>query len=272
MAERILWGELTERDLEEARHEGYLVLVPVGAVEQHGPHLPTDTDISISYNVAIAAARQLGCTVVAPPVSWGYSAMQMGFASTITLRPTTLLSLLEDICSSVVANGFRKIALVTSHAGNRPIAQLFIREFKTRIGVTLASLHYTDFGREAFSEARTSGTGGEMHAGEFETSIELHLRPELVQMEHAEADYVDPKRHFGLSSATADIYKAGNVTVGYDIKDRFPSGVLGDPTVASAQTGKAIFDAVIDGVVEVLKEYRSFDYGDPEPRVASFGA
>ena len=272
MAQSILWGDLTERDLDAARRDGYLVLVPIGAVEQHGPHLPTDTDISISYNVAIETARRLGQTVVAPPVSWGYSAMQMGFASTITLRPATLSSLLEDICSSIIANGFRKLALITSHAGNRPIAQLFIREFKTRIGTTLASLHYTDFGREAFSEARASRTGGEMHAGEFETSIELHLRPERVQMEHAAADYVDPKRHFGLSSATADIYKAGNVTVGYDIKDRFPTGVLGDPTVASAETGKVVFEAVVGGIVEVLEEFRSFDYGDPEPRLGRFGA
>ena len=271
MAKSIFWGELTEREIEQARTAGYLVLVPVGAIEQHGPHLPSDTDISSSHSVAIEAARRLDRTLVAPPVSWGYSAMHMGFASTITLRPATLLSLLEDICGSLVANGFRKVALVTSHAGNRAISQLFIREFKTRIGITMASLHYADFGREAFTATRSSRTGGEMHAGEFETAIQLYLRPELVDMEFAAADYVDPKRHFGLSSATADIYKAGNVTVGYDIKERFPTGVLGDPTVASAETGKAVFEAVIDGVVGVLDEFRNFDYGDPEPRLASFG-
>lgn len=258
----LLWQELTNTELEEARDSDYLVLIPLGAMEQHGPHLPVDTDVAIAWAVAQDVARRLDSTVVAPPIWWGYSSSHMSFPSTISLRPQTLLALLDDIIGSLISHGFRKIAIVSSHATNRPVGQLAVRECAARHGVPILYLHYIDFCRKVFADERVTGIGGEMHGGEFETSIQLHLHPELVKMDLAVADYVDPKRHFGISSAGRDLNDAGNVSLGYDIEKLFPTGVMGDATLADAKLGARLFEAAVTGIVTALDEYRSHDYGD----------
>jgi creatinine amidohydrolase len=261
-APTVRWTELTDPELEAARDAGSLVLVPLGAVEQHGPHLPCGTDASIAETVAEHVARRLGGTLVAPGPAWGYSATHMSFASTISLRPQTMLSILHDVCGSIVAHGFEKLAIVCSHATNRPVGQLFIQEFAAAHGVTVAFIHYTDFAREAFREARQTEIGGEMHAGEFETSMQLYLRPDLVKADREVAECVDPNHHFGISSAARDFTQGGNVTLPYDIKKLFPSGVMGDARPATRELGEQMFTTIVAGIAAVLEEYRSFDYAD----------
>jgi creatinine amidohydrolase len=258
----VLWGDLTDPELETARDAGALVLIPLGATEQHGAHLPVDTDTAISVAVATAVARRRGDTLVTPPIAWGYSAGHMGFASTLSLRPETLTAVLEDLCGSLLAHGFRKVAILASHGTNRPIGNTFVREVMARHGATVAYIHYTDFARAAFQERRTTPPGGEMHAGEMETSLQLHLHPELVHMERAEHDLVDPKRHFGVSSAANDIFGGGNISIGYDIRQKFPTGVMGDPRTASTELGEAVFEAAVTGIAATLDEFCEWDYED----------
>jgi creatinine amidohydrolase len=262
MGESVLWQELTNVELEQARDAGSLVLVPLGAVEQHGPHLPVDTDVSIAWALAREVARRLGSTVVAPPIWWGYSSSHMSFPSTISLRPQTLLALLEDVCGSIASHGFTKIAIVSSHATNRPFGQIVVREFAARHGLVILYMHYVDFCRKAFADGRVSAIGGEMHGGEFETALQLHLNSHLVRMERATTDMVDPKRHFGISSAGRDLVDLGNVALGYDIGKLFPTGVMGDATVATAELGAEIFETAVTGLAQALDEYRTWDYGD----------
>jgi creatinine amidohydrolase len=258
----VLWAEHTEPELERARDAGALVLIPLGAMEQHGAHLPVDTDTAISLAVASAVAGRRENTLVAPAIAWGYSAPHMGFASTLSLRPETLTALLEDLCGSLLAHGFTKIAIVASHGTNRPIGNTFVREAMARHGATVAYIHYTDFAKSTFQELRVTPPGGEMHAGEMETSLQLHLNPELVRMELAEHDAVDPKRHFGVSTAAGDIFGGGNISVGYDIRQKFPTGVMGDPREATAELGRAVFDAAVEGIVAVLDEFCEWEYED----------
>lgn len=266
--EGVLWAELTEAEVSHARDSNYLVLVPLGALEQHGPHLPSDTDATIADAVARSAAMRLGRTLVVPPIWWGYSSSHMSFVSTISLRPQTLFSLLEDICSSIVSHGFRKVAIVSSHATNRPVGQILVREFAARHGVTILYTHYIDFCRKAFVEHRSTAIGGELHGGELETALQLHLRPELVHMDRAPSDYVDPKRHFGISTAPSDLSDSGNVTLGYDIAKLFPTGVMGDATGATAELGAMLFEVAVSGLVKALDEYRDWNYVDSSPSSA----
>lgn len=259
---RVLWSELTDPEIEAARDAGSLLLIPLGAIEQHGAHLPSGTDAGIAQAVAEHVARRLGRAVVLPGIAWGYSATHMSFASTISLRPQTMLSVLHDLCGSVVAHGFDNLAIICSHATNRPVGQLFVQEFAAAHGVTIAFIHYTDFAREAFSDLRQTGIGGEMHAGEFETSLQLYLQPELVKLDQVGADYVDPVRHFGITSAARDFTQGGNVTLGYDVKKLFPSGVMGDARPAAREAGEALFSTIVEKIAAVLDEYRCFDYAD----------
>jgi creatinine amidohydrolase len=258
----VRWVDLTDPELEDARVAGSLVLVPLGAIEQHGDHLPSGTDAMLAETIADHVAQRLDSAVVAPGIAWGYSPTHMSFASTISLRPQTMLSLLHDICGSIVAHGFTQLAIICSHATNRPVGQLFVQEFAAMHGVTVLFLHYTDFAREAFSELRKTAIGGELHAGEFETSLHLYLRPELVKPAEAKPDYVDPERHFGISSAARDFTHGGNVSLGYDVKKLFPGGVMGDPLPATSELGERMFTTIIEGITSVLEEYRGFDYAD----------
>jgi creatinine amidohydrolase len=259
----VRWGELTEVEIAHARDHHHLVLIPVGATEQHGAHLPTDTDVSLADAVAVAVAERLGDTLVIPAVPWGYSRMHMGFASTLTLSPDTLAAVLHDLCSSMIENGFRKLALVVAHAINRPVAQLVTREVKHRHGVTIAHVNYAEFGRDVFARVRRTPPGGDMHGGEFETALQLHLRPDLVHMDRAEADPVDPVKHFGSTDGPTDIFAAGRLGVGYRIREIFPTGVMGDPRPATADQGAEIFAAIVDGITKALDDYRRHEYDTP---------
>lgn len=256
----VLWGERTDAEIARARDEDWLVLVPLGAIEQHGGHLPVDTDSAIATRVAVDVATRLGRTLVAPPIAWGYSAAHMGFPSTLTLRPETLTRLLEDICGSLLMSGFRRIAIVSAHGPNRPLATLFVREFMARHGLPIAALHYSDFGKAVFAELRDSPPGGELHGGEFETSLQLHLHPELVRRDRMAGELVDPVRHFGVSTAARDIADGGPLTIGYDIKARFPDGVMGDPSTATAEKGARIYDTIVANIASALDEFRGVEF------------
>jgi len=250
---------MTAPELREAAARGDVVVLPIGAVEQHGAHLPTDMDIRGAVETAQAAAARRGYMIVAPPVWWGLSGAHRAFPGLLSVRPETFLGLLEDLCASMVGDGFRRIVLCVGHGSNKPAVQMFVAQFMQRHGVPLLHLNYLNLGAAAFQERRVSGLGGDFHAGEAETSLMLHLAPELVKMDRAVTQYVDPKAHFGLSAAPADIFRAGQAIVGYDLARRFASGVMGDPTVATAETGRVMFEQIVEGFCAIVDEYHEME-------------
>jgi creatinine amidohydrolase len=246
---------MTSTALRDAARAGDIALLPVGSIEQHGTHLPVDTDINGPLETALEVSRRREWAVIAPPVWWGLSVAHREFAGTITLRPFTFYALLEDICESIVASGFR-LCLLVGHASNIPIVSTLVGEFGSRARGRLVQLNYLGFSNATFASIRRSELGGEGHAGELETSLQLHLRPSLVVHDPLPtARYVDPKRDYGLSQASGDISIKTPVNVGFDLAAEFPDGVIGDPTVASSDTGEQCWAAIVDGVLEVLDEF-----------------
>jgi creatinine amidohydrolase len=217
-----LWGELTAAELGECAANGDVVLLPIGAVEQHGP---------------------------------GLSGAHKGFPGLLTLRMETFLMLLEDLCDSMVDDGFKKIVLVVGHGSNKPPIQMFVAQYAQRRNVNLLQLNYLNLGSAAFQQLRKTEPGGDFHAGEAETALMLHLAPQLVKMDRAVARPVNAKEHFGLTSAPSDIFKAGEAVVGFDLKAKFPEGVMGDPLPATAETGKAMFEQSVAKLVEIVDEF-----------------
>ncbi len=250
-----LWAEMTSPALRDAAAAGDIALLPVGSIEQHGTHLPVDTDINGPLETALEVSRRRDWALVAPPVWWGLSAAHRDFSGTLEIRPTTFYALLEDLCQSILASGF-KLCLLVGHASNIPVITTLVGDFASNRRGRLLQLNYLGFSAAKFAEIRKSELGGEAHAGELETSVQMHLRPDLVVLDPPpKANYLDPKRHYGLSQAPSDISVRGPVIVGFDLAKEFPDGVIGDPTVASAATGEQCWAAIIDGVLEVLDEY-----------------
>lgn len=251
-----LWSEMTSPEIEQAQEEGAIVLLPVGAIEQHGPHLPVDVDIHGAWETSKEVARRREYTLVAPPVWWGLSGTHRGFAGTMVLRPETFHALLQDICNSLIDQGFRKVALIVGHGSNKPMVSVLVNHFMETRGVRLLQLNYINFAGETFRKIRRSPVGGDAHAGELETSLQMYLRPGRIHPERAPVHLVEPKRDLGLSAAMQDIFQPGRASIGYDLKRAFPEGVMGDPTVATEETGKRAFDAIVDEICDVLDEYQ----------------
>jgi creatinine amidohydrolase len=255
MGEPRIFQEMTSPELAAAIDAGDVVVIPVGSIEQHGPHLPVDTDIRLPVSTALAAARRRDYLIVAPPVSWGLSGNHTEFAGYLTLRSSTFMALLHDLCTSLIDQGFRKIVLIVGHAGNKPAVSLVVNEVMHNTGVPVVWINNIGLGRETFQRMRASGLGGDWHAGELETALVLHDRPDLVKLAGSPGRYVNAKEHFGLSAGPSDIFAEGGASIGFNLAKSFPDGVAGDPTLANAELGKAVFDAIVEKVCFITDEY-----------------
>ncbi len=196
--------------------DGPTLLVPIGSIEQHGPHLPLDTDTRIADAVARAAASELGAAfVVAPPISYGSSGEHQGFAGTISIGTPALTALLVEYGRSA-CDWATRLVFVNGHGGN-------VDALRRAVGLLRAE------GRDAAWCSPAVRQGGDAHAGHTETSVLLHLSPQLVR-----AGECRP----GNTAPLADLMpqlRAGGV------RSVSESGVLGDPTTATAADGKRFF-------------------------------
>lgn len=240
--------EMTAPEIRGAMERGFTtVVVAVGSTEQHGPHLPTMTDSRIGDEYAHRVALKLGNALQARTIPVGVSEHHLAFGGTISLAADTLRAVLRDVVSSLARCGFARIVLLPSHGGNFATVEEVIEEARTtHHGVAVTG--YTDLLELgellAGSSARfgvSAGASG-MHAGESETSIMLALEPELVRTERFAAGYVGP---FGEEQV--------RVVLEQGMPALSESGVLGDPTGATAERGEAYLEALADFVAATLR-------------------
>jgi len=253
---KVQWAEMTRLEVAEAAGRDTLVIVPVGAIEQHGPHLPLNVDVADAFEIARRVAERERDVLVAPPVWWGYSPYHAGLAGTISLRPETYLALLQDVLDGIISHGFRKIFLLNGHGGNRNLISVAVFECMRRTGVSVAAASFWDMAGAEIAAIRESPKGGMAHACELETSMQLVFQPHLVKMALASRQMVDSRKSYGTSFSFKDLMDFGAVTTGYDIAKTDPTGILGDPTLASAEKGRRILEAVLDGISRFIEEYR----------------
>lgn len=212
-------GEATTVDLEGAPH---ILLLPIGATEQHGPHLPLDTDTRIAVAVADAVASRGEGVVVAPPIGITASGEHAGFAGTLSIGTRVLADVLVEIVRTVGPE-FARVVVVNGHGGNayalRAAAATCESEGRT---LDVWSIRLPD---------------ADAHAGRTETSLLLHLSPEVVHVERAE-----PGNTERLERLLPQMMEAG-------VKAVSANGVLGDPSGATAEEGAALFTALVDDAV-----------------------
>jgi creatinine amidohydrolase len=235
-----------------AAPDEWFVLLPIGAIEQHGDHLPVDVDIHAATEVCRAVAEVDDRVIVAPALPFGFSAAQVYRPGTITLRSSTLLEVLRDACSSILEQGFTRLLIVNGHNGNKWMMGQLVTELPRQPGAFLGALTYFDLTLAAFTKRRASRLGGEGHAGELETGIELHLRPELV-LDQRVIRYVTPLSAYGFVDLAVRGPLAGGVR---PLEQPYPEGVMGDPMVATAELGGQILQAAVTGIKEIMAEAR----------------
>jgi creatinine amidohydrolase len=194
-----LFAELNRNQLREAAEDAVAVL-PLGATEQHGPHLPTGTDLfaveSIAREAATVASKEIPL-IVTPPLPFGSSDHHLAFGGTLSLSTETYYRVLTELVESLVSDGFNRIFLLNGHGGNHELAQLAARDAALKHPVRLGAGSYWRIAWDALVQAEAhKGRRLPGHAGDFETSVILSLRPELVAERRPRRDEVfdtDPR-------------------------------------------------------------------------------
>jgi creatinine amidohydrolase/Fe(II)-dependent formamide hydrolase-like protein len=244
-----LWGEMSWPDAAEKLREMDLALLPVGAIEQHGPHLPVDTDAFDADHLArrVAEACMPPRPLVLPLLSYGVSYHHNDFKGTLSISNTTLSQMVYEIGLGAAANGIRKLVIINGHGGNTPAlnyaAQMINRDAHIFVCVDSGETSDVDI-------SRLTGTPNDVHAGEIETSTSLAVRPNLVRMSRAESEVpAFSNRYLDFSS------KRGVSWYAYTHKIS-ASGVMGDPAKASAAKGRKIWDVMVAHLVALVEDLK----------------
>jgi creatinine amidohydrolase len=233
-----------------------VVLQPIGSVEHHGSHLPLATDAL----VADALARALvsggpGLDLLVLPTLWyGLSTEHVWAPGTVTLSPTTLLALLDDIGASVARAGAKRLAFLNTHGGNTHLLRMAAREIRARYHLyTFLFQGYAPPEHGAPSpDPREEGLG--IHGSQAETSVVLHIRPDLVDMSRAERSvpsWVNGYEHLAITGGTEFAWLSDDLS---------PTGVVGDPTLATTDQGQEHFDAAVAHIAQAVAEASRFSF------------
>lgn len=252
----LLWMSMRRDQLVRLRDRGACVMVPVGAIEQHGPHLPVNTDISDAYSIAQA----LSCTcddpriVVAPPVWWGVSHYHGVFPGALSLHVRTLMHLLMDLCESISRNGFRQIVILNGHGGNEGLVETVAMELSAR-DLPVTPITYWNLIPEIMTAVSEADSGHIGHAGEMETSLQLFLQPDLVDRAAV---------HEGLGCPMQDVPLIPGVYQVPRVLEEAPSGVYGMAHMGTASKGEQIVRATVarlEKIVQGLQQSRRIGEG-----------
>ena len=232
------WPEVEALDRETT------VLIPTGSIEQHGPHLPLETDTRLV--TAVAEAVEGRAEVLLAPTLWlGCSAHHLGFAGSLTASFPGYQGALEAVVRSLVPHGFRRFYVLNGHGGNASSNDLALRALKAELpNLALGGSNYYAFAEAAVAAQATGPQKALRHADEAETSLMLHVAPDLVRLGEAHDD--------GLVPAPP---VRGLVEPFDAITER---GAFGYPSFATAEKGRAIFEAAVEGVVAELAAFRTY--------------
>ncbi|MHA6619764.1 creatininase family protein [Pseudonocardia sp. DLS-67] len=234
-----------------------VAVLPLGAIEQHGPHLPVSTDYVTASEAAEAAVRTVAeagsaPVVLLPALAYTKSDEHHWAAGTIWLSWDTLMRTLVDIGRSLSTSGISRLLFVNGHGGNSALGQVACREIRIRFGLRTFFAHLSVPADQGGRTSAETEYGMGVHGGHGETSLMLHLRPDLVHMEHARRNVPEGLRsfeHIGFGKP---------VSFGWTSADFGPDGHVGDPTGASAEHGKMIFEGAVGRLAEVIVEAHRF--------------
>jgi creatinine amidohydrolase len=240
------WANLKAHELRQLAEQDAIILLPVAAMEQHGPHLPMQVDTRLAGEISKRTAERASAQVptVTLPVVWhGLSEHHMIFGGTITLDYVTFHQVLRGIVGSVVRYGFKKILIVNGHGGNHVACQMSAQELHLEFGVPVVALTYWHEAASRFAPLLEDQEGLQ-HACEAETSMMMALVPHLVDSDDlAAAEGGQGGNFLQKGKAAFRWHNLAHVTA---------NGTIGDPTHASADKGEKLLDAGAEALAELI--------------------
>ena len=255
------YENLTWPEVNEAVKAGRIPVLPVGATEQHGHHLPIKIDCWEVTSIVDEAARQRPDRLLTmPPVPYGYTTATMDFPGTITIHHETFMRYVIDILKSLAYHGFKKMMVINGHGSNMPPLDLACRRANMETGAEIALAAWWELSAanpEFMKTWRESHfPGGCSHAGEAETSVALYLDPDLVYMDRAVNEQA------GINKTKSkylwgDLWAHGPVSITRWHGESTESGVSGEAKLGTAEKGKMIFDEAVRNLIEFADEFHA---------------
>jgi len=231
-------AKATWPEAEKAFKEKRMVIIPLGAVEEHGYHLPLSTDTILAEFISRVVAEKLDA-ILMPPVNYGYVLLARGFPGSVSLRENTLKALFDDICRELHRQGVRRVVVINQHLPNAPPLRILSQQLWDEIGLRLLCVTLpgiTEVAKEVCKSKQWHPAI--IHSEEIETSLVLAVEPKLVRLDKAVKEYpAVPKSLDSLPIPWKEFSK---------------SGAFGDPTVATSEKGRRMLERLIDNIVEII--------------------
>lgn len=250
----MLLAEMTWQQVDELARST-VVLVPFGAMEQHGLHLPLETDALIATELAKGVDVACDGNLLVLPTQWlGLSTHHMSFPGTITASVETYLALATEIITSIAQAGFEKILVLNAHGGNASILDVVLtkcRLLHPRTRIVLVT--YWNAAAAALAAIRESDLGGMGHACELETSLLLASNPSVVKTDRIQPDGCWSQSEF----LGKDMLAAGAASVSRTFAEVSQNGAVGDPRTASPQKGERFYKAIVDRLAALVRDLQS---------------
>ncbi len=252
------WWDLSAEDFRNLDMSQIVAVLPVGAVEQHGPHLPVRVDAAINEGIMRHAVERMSDdfpALILPTMAIGKSNEHSAYPGTLTFSAETLARVWYEVCESVYRAGVRKVLFVNSHGGQPQVMEIVCRDLRINLGMFAVSSKWSSFAdlSDLFdAEERKHG----IHAGEVETSVMRYLHPELVDMSLAE-DFP------ALSQVLEKEYEllmteGGAVGFGWQMQDINPKGACGNALAADVERGRLSVERAADRLITLIGEVISY--------------
>lgn len=254
----INWQDLTTEELRDVVRPETVAILPVAAIEQHGPHLPLSTDAVINDGL-IAAARALARAeqqvLVLPPLAIGHSVEHTSFPGTLTADASTLLALWTDVGRGVARAGIDKLVVLNTHGGQKALVDLVAVRLRAEARLAVARANYFAFGMpEGLFDPDELARG--IHGGEIETSLMMHIAPSSVRRDLL-ADFPSAVEDYSARFRVLGIEKP--IGIGWLSEDLNPAGVCGNAARADAERGREYLRYLADRLVTLCAELAQAD-------------
>ena len=261
MAQRRFWGELKSSEFAALDRNSVVAILPVAAIEQHGPHLPVMTDTAIMQGMIDTVLARLPdelAVLFLPTQTIGKSNEHLRSKGTITFSADNLLRIWFEIGEAVHRAGLRKLVIVNSHGGNAEVIGILARELRVRLGMLAVTSQWRRFGLPPDTYSAYDATYG-IHAGDIETSLMLHFRPDLVDMLRAK---LFPSKAADIEKQFTHLRPIGAHAFGWIAPDLNPDGAVGDASGGTAEKGRLTAEFQADGFIALLRDVARFSLDD----------
>ena len=254
------WADLKSPDFAKLDVARCIAVLPVAAIEQHGPHLPLNVDATLVDGVMAAALPHLPAdlpVLFLPTQSVGFSPEHTRFAGTLTLKSETIIRLWTELAESVAQSGVQKLVLLNSHGGQVGLLDVVARDLRARLGMLVYSVNWFNLplmgedGKSVGDQFSAEEHRFGIHAGEIETSMMLALKPEQVDMAKAQDFHSTSQDRAAKFSILGD---GRSAKLAWQMQDYNPQGAAGNAAAASADKGRALLGAAGRSLAQLLAE------------------